>query len=253
MRVIPAVTLPLVAAFLIVGCGSSGSKTATVVTTSPDAMAKAGPTKIVCTFTYGPFRGQATGVVDAAGRKSRIDLQMPGVGKVTEIIDGSHAYFKFSRSLFKLDKPWIDINLLKPPTTGTLGTTASLAYNGPILMLDELRGATTTDKIGEEPVRGIPTTHYLVTVDLRKLAAAAPQSARSSVKLTTDHTIKGQRGNAIAHTNVWVDRNGLIRRQSSFFGTGSSRFGFDISYVGFGKGQSIVPPTPAQISINPKL
>jgi hypothetical protein len=253
MRSISAVTLPLVAALLITGCGSGGSNTAAAVSNAPDSIAKAGPTKIVCTFTYGPFRGQATGVVDAAGRKSRLDLQMAGIGHVTEIIDASHAYFKFPPGLFQMKKPWIDINLQNPPTTGTLGTTAALAYGGPILMLDELRGATTTDKIGDEQVSGVPTTHYLVTVDLRKVVTATPQAARDSVRLAIDHTIKGQGGSAIAHTNVWIGRDGLIRRQSSIFGVGGSRYGFDITYVGFGKGQSVQPPPRSLVSANPKL
>lgn len=253
MRVTYIITIALFATVTAAGCGDGADKTIATIVAAADKIEAAGPTTISADFNYGPFRGKATGTVDAAERASMLKTSLIGVGAVDEIAIGRHVYFRIPQELFNLKKPWIDIDLKNPPTSGTLGTTASLAYNGPISMIDQLRGATDVSEVGEEAVRGTPTTHYLVTIDLRKVADAASAEHRESVKLMIDHTIKEQAGDAIAKTNVWIDKQGLLRRQSSFFKFGGQKYGFDVYYVGFGKGRKVEPPPRSQITTDAKL
>src|SRR5207248_7186265 len=79
--------------------------------------------------------------------------------------------------------------------------------NDPTQGLGMVRGAANEVVVGTEDVRGTPTTHYRVTVDLDKAIADAPSSERESLtKLSSLYTVR------TFPVDVWLDSGGRVRR-----------------------------------------
>ena len=90
------------------------------------------------------------------------------------------------------------------PRVSGLGTPQS---GDPSQTLDYLRGASDDIKrVGTEAVRGSPTTHYSVVLDLEKAAASSPngrQTIQSLIKIL---------GFSKLPAEVWVDGEGRLRK-----------------------------------------
>jgi hypothetical protein len=67
-------------------------------------------------------------------------------------------------------------------------------------------------EVGSEEVRGVETTHYRMTVDLARVAAAAPPAQREALQAQVDELIEKSRIQNVP-TDVWIDEDGLVRRQ----------------------------------------
>lgn len=105
-------------------------------------------------------------------------------------------------------KPWVKLDLEK------LGQEAGLDFSQ-LMQLDQtdpsqslqfLRGVSDVQEVGEEDVRGVPTTHYTGTVDLRLLAEKDP-SLKDAVEQVMQRT-----GTSDIPIEVWIDQDGFVRR-----------------------------------------
>ncbi|MBV8235329.1 MAG: hypothetical protein JO075_06480 [Acidimicrobiia bacterium] len=156
---------------------------------------------------------RATMVIDP----SRFGISgIRGVGKIQAIADYSSGfvlYMKFPPELSPelAAKPWVKIDvgaLLKQAGVDTdLGALTQGQSNDPTSGLQLLRGADSVVTVGTEEIRGEPTTHYRLVVDLDKAIANAPASQRDALtklaKLYTVHTFP---------VDVWLDAQGRVHR-----------------------------------------
>jgi hypothetical protein len=119
--------------------------------------------------------------------------------------------------------------------------------------LETLRGISgEPDVVGTDDVRGVETTHYRATVDLAQALAEAPESARAALE-----QMGGAEGldGAEMVVDIWIDAEGLPRRQSldmgSMFATlgmGDASATVTIEYFDFGEPVDIEVPSPDEVT-----
>lgn len=100
------------------------------------------------------------------------------------------------------------------------------------------------ETIGEEEVRGVPTTHYKVEVDVAKLLATF---AGSSDLGTDPDEIKSELGETLP-VEVWIDGEGLLRREIVKLTTGpSGPMELSLEIYDYGIDVQIEAPGPDEI------
>ncbi|MBA3430890.1 MAG: hypothetical protein H0U16_05355 [Actinobacteria bacterium] len=137
-------------------------------------------------------------------------------GEMEIIYDSLVVYMKYPAITSSLPdaKPWISIDLRALDNTegGDLGALYQLSGNDPTQYLTFLRGVSDDiETIGEEDVRGVPTTHYRATVDLDAAADAVPDEEAGTIR-TSIEQLKEQLGDDSLPVEVWIDDDGLPRR-----------------------------------------
>jgi hypothetical protein len=113
--------------------------------------------------------------------------------------------------------------------------------NDPLWPLDALFGATgDAVQIGQETVRGVPATHYRVTVDLVRADAALP--AGVSVPSGPYRSLRA------LPAEVWLDAAGLARRISVNSEPAAAEAVWSIVELwDFGVAADITPPGPDEV------
>jgi hypothetical protein len=241
--------LPVIVASLglvAAGCGATGGADGTTQIVSsrvaPQAQRAAGVVdaaqatgkvttlKVDLTVRTDPAGGDpsvdvsATAEVDAAKGRAHLRADVSGViggahdaATVEAVSDGGTAYVKapFVSSLFD-GKPWVKV------TSPELGALSDQLGGGlepdPSRFLDLLEGAggpVTT--VGTEEVRGVPTRHVTVDLDVRKVLdqAAGGRRQELSDQLAEHGVDLGKLGPIPAE--AWIDDDGHVRRFSVSF------------------------------------
>lgn len=230
------------------GCGEDAPKVPESITGAADEIALQGPTRFEGDFGFGQFKSFATGSVDMAKRRSYLETTIAGLGKNEFLTDQDHAYFRLPPSLYRLDKPWLDIDLSDPPKSGAALQMVPLANNGPLSALEYLRGATAAEPVGSEKVRGKQATHYKVTSDLKRAAAKAPAADRALVTASVLRTIPAIGGRTSVTSDVWIGDDGHLLRQMAKFTLNGQQFTFDMTFIGPTNRQITLPPKSQTIS-----
>jgi hypothetical protein len=138
----------------------------------------------------------ATGNIDAVMDFAGTPVQYMRIPGLAEELDGKHWMKVDLGATVRQVCPDIDLEALLSSNSGD-----------PTSGLQTLKGATKVTTVGEEKVRGEDTTHYRVTVDVRRAADNAPESAREAMrKLAAMYTVPTQ------DLEVWLDGDGRVRR-----------------------------------------
>jgi hypothetical protein len=164
-------------------------------------------------------RGELTMTIDSSAMGAPDDVDGDAF-KQHMIIDHLTMYMTsplFAKSL-PPGKKWLKLDI------GELGRQAgvdlgSLMRSGggqdPTQALQYLKAASgDIVKVGEEPVRGEPTTHYKGTVDFNRVARAAPAAQRAAVSRTMRQIVR-LAGTSTAPMEVWIGDDGLLRRMTT--------------------------------------
>ena len=171
------------------------------------------------------FSGE--GVMNYKARQGRLTYDLSGLleaaGQETAnaeaeiIFDDLVVYMKFDLLTQSLPggKPWvkIDLNEVAKQQGVNLGQLSQIAQSDPSQALSWLKAVSGNVRdVGEEEVRGVETTHYRLRVDLEKVADRAPAATRADVRASIENLIE-QTGRSTIPMDVWVDQDGLLRRQ----------------------------------------
>jgi hypothetical protein len=177
------------------------------------------------------FTITADGVTDYANHTADISLdfgdlakQLPsgalGSGDLTfeERVVGDTIYMKLPAALTSLAggsaKPWTKVDASR--ILGGLGGSSMSSGTDPTQALAYLSGVSDdVRKVGTETVRGVDTTHYTATLDLRKALDKRPSSLQGDdqYKKLLDQTIS-QLGTSTFPADVWIDGQGRLARIS---------------------------------------
>lgn len=212
---------------LVAGCAGDGG--------SPEAAVAEAATKTADTGSYRasfeiamsglpgtkkPVEMTGEGAFDSNGKRGRMTFDMSqiaqaaggaDIGEAELVVDGPVLYmrFPFLRQVQPDLKPWIRIDLRRVgPAQGLdLAGLQQLNQSDPSQALAYLRAASDgVEEVGEEEVRGVETTHYRMTVDLREVAKQTPEQ-----KENIERAIELMGVEKIP-TEAWVDAEGLVRR-----------------------------------------
>lgn len=152
------------------------------------------------------------GVTDFSGAASSLTIGTPGMGDLEMRQVGETVYVKLPDEFVAQtsgSKPWVrvDLDALYGQQYGGAPVQGG-ASGDPTRQLEYLRGVSdSVEKIGEERVRGVPTTHYEATVDLNREVAGQD----AGVKEANQELVK-RLGTSKLPVEVWVDEENRVRR-----------------------------------------
>ena len=224
LLVLPALAL---AATGLTGCGEDQASATELIRNAPAALEEAGSARLEMTTEIAGQEIQAEGAFDVANGTGTMTMSMPAlVGGDIEMVFAGTTYFMQS-DLFGAELPegaeWVSVDLSEL-TEGSgidLGGLASQGANDPTNALDALEGvAGEVMEVGDDEVRGVSTTHYTATIDMEEAYQAAQDAAEEA---GTDGPIIDEDqfdefvaayGDAPLETDIWIDDDGLVRRQT---------------------------------------
>lgn len=219
---------------LLVACGSSPNASGAlgIITLAADKIEQAGTARVYMEMTMegGPEAVSMTsdGVIDMVSRRGRMTMNMDGAGSAGglmgldgfEIVfDGMVIYMKYPQEITSRlpgGKPWISIDLQAAGEGMGVDFNAlsQAGGNDPSQTLQFLRGASgEVETVGEEEVRGVPTTHYRATIDFDKIADQAPADIRKAVESSIESMQEMAKVQS-APMDVWIDDEGFARRMT---------------------------------------
>jgi len=198
----------------LAACGASPSVT-TVVARAPARTTGQATAEISEAVATTPSSGAvehltATGVVDFGTH--RFDLTATTDGQTTEeVLSGSTIYEKSPGVTLLTGKQWGSVSLDALGQLVGLKGLGALVQSGsgdPTAGLQFLSGVTGPVRVvGHEVVRGVPTTHYVVTTSLDLAIARLPAAEQAEVRQFVVNF-----GVHAAVANVWIDGQGRVRR-----------------------------------------
>jgi hypothetical protein len=154
------------------------------------------------------------GVIDFSGAASSMTMSMFGMGNLEMRQVGNTIYMRMPeefRAQMPEAKPWIEMDLDAMYEQQYGANPAQMqggAMGDPTRQLEYLRGVSdSVEKVGTEKVRGVQTTRYEATVDLRKEVAGQDAEVRE----VQEELIK-QLGTSKLPIEVWIDDQNRVRR-----------------------------------------
>jgi hypothetical protein len=210
-----AALLALALALAPAGCGGGGNNAAgDRIALAAAKTAKVGSIEADFRISGAGVEGEGTGVFNTGKEGSgQLTMTVAVNGrsvKIDTIITGTVLYMR-SPAFAQLTggKQWVmlDLGKIAQQRGIDLGSLLNTSPT-PTSALAYLRGSGgKIDKLGEERVRGVKTTHYHTTVDLRRAAARAKGSARQSLRRVIEES-----GVKDIPVDVWIDGQGYVRR-----------------------------------------
>jgi hypothetical protein len=260
VRVLALALLP--AAALLVACGgasvdpASVAKAATKTSTTKSYRVEA-TTKLKVQSRKVTFKAQ--GAFDPKRRIGRMNLDMSqlnqiqggqgspyNLGYATFILAGTSMYMRIPllRQTYPTLKPWVKIDLRRLARSGGLDSFLQFGAGGdPASVLGYLKGVGKLKKEGTDDVRGVSTTHYSGTIDVKKLKGGAELR-----RLTSNDQIP---------VDVWVDDDGYVRREKwkekVNFGNRKSDIDLNLELFDFGTAVQAQPPAATDVTDLTKL
>ena len=206
---------------------------------------------------------KARGTLDAGGRKGRLTFDsaglpgMAGGGQIEQIIDGDTLYMKMPALTQQLQskQEWLRIDYSEiGKELGIDLSTLGQSGNDPRQMLAQLKAVSgEIEKVGSEQVRGVETTHYKGSVDLRKSPETLPEQQREAARTSIERLIE-LTGSSTYPMEIWVDDDKLVRRMKiaySFDVPGQddkARFQMTMELFDFGTPVDVTPPPKEEVA-----
>jgi hypothetical protein len=221
---------------VLAACGGGGGVSSDSVANAGTKTSKVKSYRVTTTTTMKlpttsrevSFRGD--GAFDPTARRGRMQLDLSDLnlvlgpqgspynfGYAQLVMRGVDMYMRipFLKQVEPSLKPWIKINLDQAGRAQGIDFSSFLQFGeggNPTQALEYLRGAGKVTKVGTDEVRGVKTTHYKATIDLRKVAAEAPAKSRASLRRTINRII-ALTGESTFPAEIWIDDQGLVRRE----------------------------------------
>lgn len=113
----------------------------------------------------------------------------------------------------RLDGSWFELDLRKPAPSAQsgFGNVVNSTQQSPGQLFDYITVATTTERLGEERIGGVATTHWRGEFEFDRLPEAVPAEERRAVQ-SGARVLEQTTGEQAAPVDVWIDGKGLVRR-----------------------------------------
>ncbi len=164
----------------------------------------------------------------------------------------SSVYYQLPPGELPGGKRWIRLDLqnLADASTVDLGPLVQGAQADPsvyLLWLNALGPGVT--KIGEEEIRGVPTSRYRAAVDLNLLESRSPPGQEAEWSAYAQ-TLRDRLGLEFVPVEVWVDGDGLVRRLHHDYGVAADGTTSTVTteLFDFGVAVDAEAPPPGQVA-----
>jgi hypothetical protein len=209
-----------------------------------------------------PGRGQVRfsgqGAFDFDERKGEMSLRLlegdEGAfgGRSQAVFVDSSAYYKLPPGALGGNQTWIRLDLQNIADVSGLdfGPLVQGSQADPtqyLLWLSAIGPGVT--KIGEEEIRGVPTSRYRAVVDLNLLESQAPPGKEAEWSAYVQ-TLRDRLGLDFIPVEVWIDDDGLVRRlyhEYGFAAEGTSAV-VTTELFDFGVDVNVQAPPPGQVA-----
>jgi hypothetical protein len=231
VRILPALAAAIAAAVLAAGCGSGSAgavldPVANAAETTNDAQGArlAMHIQVATSALPEPVTMDAAGHLAFKSQEGELSMQLNGVpgaaaaglgegGAIDERFVAGKIFVSTPALAGKLPAgaTWIELDLAAAEKKLGIDPQAlSSGESNPAQFLDYLRASGgSVIAMGTERVRGIETTHYSGTIDLRKVPGADSAGAQKAIDELVTAT-----GTSTVPVQAWVDAHKLIRRFS---------------------------------------
>jgi len=254
----------------LAGCGAENL--------SPTAIAQAADTTVAAngmkvridqTMTLpgmGPFEMGGDGEIDTRNQRSRFSLGLKsapdapaGIGDAftTDVVsDHLDVYTRTPQlsAVLGKGKRWLKIDVAEiSQAAGIDLSSMAQSSQDPSQMLRQLKAASgDIEKVGEEDVRGVGTTHYKATIDFEKYPDLVPASERAAARASMRQLME-LTGARTVPVEVWVDDDDLVRRLKQTMnltmpGAGAMSMVQELELYDFGTKVDIDVPDPAEVA-----
>ena len=251
-RRIPVLLAVPAAGAALAGCGSSDTFKPDVVAQAADKTASAGGARMDLVEQVQGQTLHGSGFIDTKGRKARLRLTLPGTGELQTIYADRIIYLRLPKKLagqIPGAKQWVKIDLERFGKAKGIdfSALAGSAGSDPTAQLDQLRGAGDVKKLGKEKVRGVETTHFRATIDLRKAAEKAPAAQRAAARRSIENVIR-LTGQATVPVEIWIDDAGRLRREKATQRVKGQSLTTTVDLYDFGASEPVTPPPASKTS-----
>jgi hypothetical protein len=149
-------------------------------------------------------------------------------------------------------KSWVrmDLGAMSKEMGVDLNQFMQLNQSNPAQQLDMLRAVSGRfTKVGAARVRGVATTRYRASVDIRKYPKLVPEKQRDAIKKSIDKLVELM-GRSTYPVDVYVDGKQLVRRMTLRLDmkapTGQTSMTMSMDFYGFGRPVSVAFPRPEE-------
>jgi hypothetical protein len=222
----------LVLALGVNGCGAGAGAVLDPVAQAADATSHAGGAhisfsgQISAAGLAAPVALGGSGVFNYASREGSLGLDISGLPASSAVPTGAlHVEEVLKNATIYVASPllsgrlpggarWVKIDVAKSAAALGLNLQQLTAgQSNPAQFLDYLKAAGgVTATVGHDAIRGVPTTHYRGTIDLRKAAGLLPPAERAAVSAALS-----QAGASSLPFDVWIDAQRMVRRMQISF------------------------------------
>jgi hypothetical protein len=173
----------------------------------------------------------------------------PGGISISEIIVGPDIFMQLpgAAGAALAPTPWVSAKL------AALGqfNFSTTGNSNPGQELDLLRSAGQVTAVGTESVRGVATTRYHAVIDLNRYPSVVAPSLRAAAARSTA-MLERETGKSTLAADVWVDRNGLVRRValdlSVCSSVGTVGVTASMDFYDFGRQPAVAAPPAGEVT-----
>ena len=222
MRILGAIAVAFLA-LAVAGCGGGGKRTQAgprpvsgdLIVAAASKSARSGSVEADFKISGPGVKGSGSGVFNTGpSRSGQLSLKVTVRGMsvpIDSVISGNVLYMRssvFSHLGLAPGKQWVKLDLgqLAQQRGIDLSSLANTSPS-PASALSYLRGSSKVEEVGSEPVDGVETTHYKVTVDLERAAARSHGGDREALKRLIQAG-----GVKTLPIDVWVDGKDYVRK-----------------------------------------
>jgi hypothetical protein len=288
LRRLLALTALVGAVAVLGGCGGAGALQPVTVdelteAASASAEAPSGRFDLSLEMTYAglgmPFRFTGQGAYDTEADRAAFTLDMSALAKllgsfgaggsggpdlspdawqIEAIQDGAVVYLRFPAIAEQLPagKTWVRVDAQESAKAAGLDLSDLEQFTGedPRTLLDFLEGVSgEIETVGSEELRGVTTTHYRATIDLRNYERLVPPGERKAIRAMLGDLVE-QAGLTEMPVDVWLDDDGYVRKVYLSFAAspagpaGALEASVVLELYDYGADVAIVPPPAADVA-----
>jgi hypothetical protein len=281
--------LSLVGAVVVLGgCGGAGALEPVTLdeltqAASASAEAPSGRFDLSLEMTYTglatPFQFTGKGAYDTAADRAALTFDLsaivklfgglvggqgagadlsPDAWRIEAIQDGTVVYMRFPAIADQLPagKTWVRVDAEETARSAgiELSGLEQFTDEDPRALLDFLKAVSgEIEVVGSEELRGVTTTHYRATIDLRHYEQLVPPSRRKEVRDMLGDFVQ-QAGLTEMPFDVWLDDDGYVRKVETSFSaspegvSGAAEASMVFELYDYGAEVGIVPPPAADVA-----